>query len=392
MPGSTDGFVPTIAPSKLLADPAVAMEIVRHVFDWLGPNAAGLEPEEQKALARRVGVASGLYAAEFPVEYGGWSLPERIAVDVREEAAASGLWFSRFALTSFHGPTRILLDGTAEQKERWLRPLVEGRWTRCLAMTEEGGGSNLSALQTTAVRSADRWRLSGRKFMIGNADQADVAIVLANASADGAEGPTFFVFGTDTPGWKVGRRLPGMDPNYKAYEVELDGVVLDDDAVIGGPDHVGGAIGKVSEWMAYGRLAMAARAVGLSRYAWGVARSYARQREVSGGKLSDKQYIREFIVRSDVKIEAARCLVRQAAQACDEGRLAVRDAAIAKLFATESACEIIDDAIQTLGARGWLSEYGLEQTYREARAFRIADGSSEVLKETIFHLPPEVVR
>jgi alkylation response protein AidB-like acyl-CoA dehydrogenase len=180
-----------------------------------------------------------------------------------------------------------------------------------------------------------------------------------------------------------------MDPHYLAYEVELAGVEVGDDAVIGGPDHVGGAIGKVSEWMAYGRLAMAARAIGLSRYAWGVARSFAREREVAGGKLSDKQFIREFIVRGDVKIEAARALVRQAAQALDDGKVAVREAAIAKLHATESACEIVDDAIQTLGARGWLSEYGLEQTYREVRAFRIADGSSEVLKETIFHLPPE---
>lgn len=389
MDASTDGFVPTIAPSKMLDDPEVSLEIVRHVFDWLRANAAGLEPDELKALARRVGVASGLYAAEFPVEYGGWSLPERIAVDVREEAAASGLWYSRFALTNFHGPTRILLDGTEAQKERWLRPLVEGRWTRCLAMTEETGGSDLSAMQTKAVRSSSGWRLSGRKFMIGNAAQADVAVILANAAADHASGPTFFICATDTPGWNVQRRLPGMDPNYWAYDVELADIELDDDAVIGGPDHVGGAIGKVTEWMAYGRLAMAARAVGLSRYAWGIARTFAGQREIAGGKLSDKQYIREFIVRSDVKIEAARCLVRRAAQALDDGRVAVREAAMAKLFATESACEIIDDAIQTLGARGWLSEYGLEQIYREARAFRIADGASEVLKETIFYLPPE---
>jgi acyl-CoA dehydrogenase len=397
---STCGFTPVIAPAKMLDDPQVALEIVRHLFDWLASNAAGLEPEEQKALARRVGVASGLYAAEFPVEHGGWSLPERVAVDVREEAAASGLWYSRFALTSFHGPTRILLDGTDEQKARWLRPLVEGRWTRCLAMTEESGGSHLGALETTAKPSAGGgWRLSGRKFMIGNAAQADVAIVLADAEAGGAGprgagqrgagGPTFFVFTTDTPGWDVQRRLPGMDPHYLAYDVVLDGIEVDADAVIGGPGSVGGAIGKVSEWMAFGRLAMAARAVGLSRYAWGIARDYARQRHVAGGRLSDKQYIREFLVRSDVKIEASRSLVRQAAQALDDGRVAVREAAIAKLHATESACEIIDDAIQTLGARGWLSEYGLEQTYREARAFRIADGSSEVLKETIFHLPPE---
>lgn len=376
--------------ADLRADPApaAARRVLGQALDWLRVHTDQLPEPEQRDLARRVGARTGLYAAEYPVEYGGLGITEQLAVELREEAAASGKWYSRFLLTNFHGPSRILMDGTEAQRQRWLRPLVEGVWTRSLAMTEEGGGSDLSQMRTTATRTpAGGWTLSGRKFLIGNAAFADVAIVLANTVGSVPSGPTFFVFGTDTPGWKVLRRLPGMDPHYWAFEVELDSIPLTDDAVIGGPTQVGNGIGKVSEWMAYGRLAMAARAVGLSRYALGVARRYAAQRAVNGGRLDGKQYIREFLVRSDVKIEASRCLVHKAAAAVDAGRVAVREAAVAKLFATESACQVIDDAIQTLGGRGWLSEYGLEQVYREARAFRIADGASELLKETIFHLP-----
>jgi alkylation response protein AidB-like acyl-CoA dehydrogenase len=383
-------FVPAV---DLRVDPTPASthRVLRQSLDWLRVHTEGRSEEEQRDLARQVGARSGLYAAEYPVEYGGLGITERLAVQLREGAAACGQWYSRFLVTNFHGPSRILMDATGTQKERWLRPLVEGTWTRCLAMTEETGGSDLSRMRTTATRTAEGgWSLSGRKFLIGNAAFADLAIVLANAVGPEVSGPTFFTFATDTPGWKVLRRLPGMDPHYWAFEVELDGISLTDDAVIGGPAQIGGGIGKVSEWMAYGRLAMAARAVGLSRYAFGVAGRYAAQRHISGGTLDSKQYIREFLVRSDVKIEAARCLVDKAAAAIDAGKVAVREAAVAKLYATESACQVIDDAMQVLGGKGWLSEYGLEPVYREARAFRIADGASELLKETIFHLPASV--
>ncbi|MEV2279004.1 acyl-CoA dehydrogenase family protein [Nocardiopsis sp. NPDC049922] len=386
--GRVDEFVPTVSPEEMLKDPWASRAILREALDWLSPNAEGLDEDGQRLLARQVGVKSGLYAAEYPIEYGGWSIPELVAVELREEAAATGLWYSRYLLSNFHGPSRLLMQATPEQRERWLRPLVEGRWTRCLAMTEESGGSDLGAMRTTATWTGDGWELNGRKFLIGNAADAEVAIVLAHAVGGRASGPSFFIFRTTAPGWRVLRRLPGMDPKYKAYEVEIDGVRLPESAVIGGSGQVGAGIGKVSEGMAYGRLAMAARAVGLARYALGVARRHASERVIGGGRLSDNQYIREFLVRSDVAVEASRCLVRRAAAALDEGAVAVREAAMAKLFATESACQVADDAMQTLGGRGWLAEYRLEQVYRELRAFRIADGASELLKETIFHLPP----
>lgn len=381
-------FVPEISPEYMLKDPGVSRRILRQVLAWLAENSAHLSPDEQRDLARRTGIGSGLYAAEFPEEYGGWSIPEVVVAELREEAAASGLPFSRHILSNHDGPSRLLQCGTREQRDTWLRPMVEGRWTRCLAMTEEQGGSDLTALRTTATRTPGGWVLRGRKFMISNAARADVAVVLADAVSDTAAGPTFFVFTTDTPGWKVLRGLPGMDPLYEQYEIELDSVELTDAAVLGGPGQVGEAIGMAVEWLPYGRVSLAARAIGLSRWALGVARKHADERVIAGAKLSEKQYVRELIVRSDVKIEAARGLVRQAATALDEGRIAVREAAMAKLYATESACEVIDDAMQVLGGRGWLTEYGLERVYREARVFRMVDGASELLKETIFHVPP----
>jgi alkylation response protein AidB-like acyl-CoA dehydrogenase len=177
-----------------------------------------------------------------------------------------------------------------------------------------------------------------------------------------------------------------MEPDYQQFEVELDGVELDGDAVVGGPAGIGAAFGLAGDWLPYGRIALAARAVGLGEWALGVARRYAAGRELGGGRLDDKQYVREMLVRSDVDLTASWLLVREAAAALDANRVAVRETAVAKLHATETACRVVDNAIQVLGGRGWLSEYGLERAYREARLFRIVDGASELLKETIFTL------
>jgi acyl-CoA dehydrogenase len=380
-------FAPGTDPAEIAKDPEVSREILRSVLAWLAEHAAHLPGQEQIRVGREAGIRSGLYACEFPVENGGGSVPERIAVELHEEAAAAGRPYSRCILSGPEGPCRILLAATARQQEQWLRPLAEGRLTRCLAMTEELGGSDLTEVATTATRTSGTWVLAGRKFMISNAARADLVILFARAQGDGGTGPTYFVFGTDSPGWKIVRRLPGMDVYADQYEVELDGIELGDEAVVGGLERVGGAAGLASEWLPYGRLSLAARAVGLSRFAFDVACRHAHDRRVFGTRLSDKQFIREFIVRSDVKLEAARCLVRQAAEAIDEGRMGVREAAIAKLYASESACEVVDDAMQVLGGRGWLTEYGLEQVYREVRLLRFVDGTSEMLKETIFHLP-----
>jgi alkylation response protein AidB-like acyl-CoA dehydrogenase len=381
-------YIPDIDPAEISKDPEACPVILDSALAWLAENVAHLSGREQILAGREVGLRSGLYACEFPAELGGGSVPQRIAIRLHEEAAASGQQYGRWLLSAPVGPCRILLAGTPEQQERWMRPLIEGRTTRCLAMTEERCGSDLTEVGTTATRTGGRWVLTGRKFLISNAAQADLAIVFAQAEGDAGSGGTYFVFDTAMPGWNIVRRMPGMDPYADQYEVELDGLELDDNAVLGGLERVGGAAGLASEWLSYGRISLAARAVGMSRYSFDVARRHAADRRLAGTRLNQKQYIREFIVRSDVKLEAARCLLRLAADAIDDGRLAVREAAMAKLYATEAACEIVDDAMQVLGGRGWLTEYGLEQIYREARLLRIVDGTSELLKETIFHLPP----
>lgn len=390
MSDATDESAPTTGPGETLTDPEVARKTMHQVLDWLDGRIVGLPPSGQRRLARLAGLRSGLFAAEYPVEHGGRGLPERLMAELREEAGASGLPFSDRILTGDDGPSRLLMDATPDQQRTWLRPLVDGRLTRCLAMTEDGAGSDVSDLRTTAIRTPGGWRLSGRKFLISNAAAADVAIVLASARDGAGLGPTFFILRTDVAGWRVTRRLPGMNPLADQYEVELDSIDVTDAAVIGGPRRVGGATGMALEWMAHGRVAIAARAVGLSRWALAVARRHAAARTIGGTRLDERQYIREFIVRSHVKIESARCLVQQAATAIDGGRLAARQAAMAKLSATEAACEVVDDAIQVLGGRGWLSEYGLEKAYADARMFRLVDGASEVMKETIFHLLPPV--
>lgn len=354
----------------------------------LARDVQGLDPAEARRHAREIGIRSGFYGAAFPVESGGGGLPARIAVRLREDAAASGVDAARYLLAGPDGPAWLLEAGTDAQRATWQRPLVAGTLTRCVAMTEPDTGSALGSIATTATRCAAGWRIDGRKYLVSNAAAAEVAIVLANAVGPGRHGPTYFVFGTDTPGWRVGRELPGMHPGYQQYEVELAGVEVPDSAVLGGAALVGHGLAAAVEWLPYGRLGIAARAVGLATWALRIARGHARTRQLDGAPLENKQHIREFLVRSHVRIVASRALVAQAAEALDAGRIATLEAAVAKLHATETACAVIDDSMQVLGGRGWLAEFGLEAAYREARLFRVIDGTSEVQKETIFNLLP----
>lgn len=386
---TAEEFPPSTGPNTKPIEQEAARRTMRDVLNWLATRLPALPPEQQRRMTRMAGVHSGLFAAEYPAQYGGRDMPERVLAGLREQAGASGLPYSDRILTGDDGPSRLFMDATPQQRDAWLPPLIEGRLTRCLAMTEQAAGSNLNGIRATATRTSGGWILSGRKFLISNAAEADLAIVLAQAVNGDHLGPTFFVFQTHVPGWRVLRRLPGMNPLADQYEVELADIELTDAAILGGPARMGGASGMALEWMAHGRIAIAARAVGLSRWALGVARRHAHTRVIAGTRLSEHQYTREHIVSSYVKIEAARCLVHQAAAAVDSGCLAAREAATAKLYATESACEVIDDAIQVMGGRGWLTEYGLDRAYAEARMFRLVDGASEVMKETIFHLLPD---
>jgi alkylation response protein AidB-like acyl-CoA dehydrogenase len=333
-------------------------------------------PAEVRAHVRRRSAALGFYAGDYPAEWGGQDMPLAAAVLLREAAQRSGCILAPYALASSDGPSPLLLAGTSEQKERYLRPLVNAEITRCLAVTEPDAGSDAFALRTTAVRDGDGWRIRGRKIFVSHADEADLILVLARMG-EGNGDVSVFVVERGTPGLVIGQRFIGMS-GEPLFELILD------DAQVGPAGHLG-ATGRLAGILALsrGRLLVAAVCNGVAEYALRLALTHARQRRAFGQPIGAFQHVQEHLVASTVAIESAKLLCYAAATRVDVGVGTVEDAALAKLVATDTANAVVDRALQVFGAAGWVRGHPLEWLYRYVRAMSIVEGTSEIQKVII---------
>ncbi|MCS4592685.1 acyl-CoA dehydrogenase [Brevibacterium sediminis] len=343
--------------------------------------------EQTPDAIRKLSIARGFYAADFDTDLGGRGISQMEMSEMRVLAAESGLDLSRYTLAGPEGPTHVLNECTPTQRENWVKPLVKGEVTRCTAMTEHTGGSAFGRSITEAVwdPSRSRWHLKGNKHLISNADSADLAIVMAYARGREKDGPTNFIVPVaSNMGWVV-RPLAGMHEDYHQFDVEID-VHVSDESILGGIGKLGHATAQALQWLPYGRLTIAARALGLAKFAQETAIEYARNRKLVHGAISENHFIRHMLVENYCSIESCVHMVRKAASKLDSGSDGLLETSTAKLWATECACKIIDNSMQILGGNGWLRDYKLEGAYREARAFRIIDGTSEVQTEIIYNL------
>lgn len=333
-------------------------------------------PAEVRAHVRRRSAALGFYAGDYPAEWGGQDMPLAAAVLLREAAQRTGCVLAPYALASSDGPSPLLLAGTSEQKERYLRPLVTAELTRCLAVTEPDAGSDAFALRTTAVPDGDGWLIRGRKTFVSHADEADLTLVLAR-TGEGDGAVSVFVVERGTPGLVVGQRFIGMS-GEPLFELILD------DAQIGPTGHLGAA-GRLAGIVALsrGRLMVAAVCNGIADYALRLALTHARERRAFGQPIGAFQHVQEHLVASTVAIESAKLLCYAAAARADAGVGTVEDAALAKLAATDTATAVVDRALQIFGAAGWVRGHPLEWLYRYVRAMSIVEGTSEIQKVII---------
>ncbi|MBW1598378.1 acyl-CoA dehydrogenase family protein [Streptomyces sp. JJ38] len=338
-------------------------------------------PASVAAMVRRRSAELGFYACDYPAEYGGQSAPLAAKALLYERAEASGCRLAPVALCQAEGPSELLLHGTAEQKERYLRPLIAGETTRCLAMTEPEGGSNMLRPATRARRrGAGGWSLSGRKTFVSNAADARIALVLASvAVADGEERTGVFIVRTDTPGFVVGHRYEGM-ADGAVYDVILDDVQLDEGALLGGSDGWAEAGFLTSRMLAKGRLMVAATANGIAQQALAAGLEFAKTRQTFGGTIGAHQHVQQHLVRGQAMLEAARLLTHSATQAFDEGADVVAEAAQAKWIATENAVRTVNDVFQVHGGTAWVRGHPLEYLYRRVRAYTIVEGTTEIQK------------
>lgn len=282
-----------------------------------------------------------------------------------------------FALQGL-GAYPIVLAGTKELKDRWIPKVSAGDAVAGFALTEPKAGSDAGAVSLAAEKVDGGYRLSGEKKWISNAPDADVYSIFARTSNGGVRGITGFVLRGDAEGVS-GRPLDLLSP-HSIGTLELDGVFIPDDHVLGEVDR---GFSVAMQTLDLFRPSVGAFAVGMAQLALDTAVTYAGERESFGKPLRDFQAVSHQLAEAAARVKAARMLVYDAAATYDSGERVTKAAAIAKLYATETAQWVIDAALQIHGASGLEKGHVLEHLYRDVRATRIYEGTSEIQREII---------
>lgn len=340
-------------------------------------EAWGERDELNRELVRAMG-REGLFALLVPRAYGGaldGPFRSMTLCLVREELArACPAAEELFAIQGL-GSYPILLAGTEAQKRTWLPAIARGEQVPAFALTEPGAGSDAAAVATRAEREGAGWRLAGRKTLISNAPAADLYVVFARSSpGSGTGGLSAFLVPGTTPGLS-GRALHTTAPHVIG-ELDLDGCRVPDEALLG-PEGEGWRLAMAT--LDVFRASVGAQAVGLAQAAFDLALAHARRRVQFGQPLSGFQLIQAKLADMATEIRAARLLVYAAARLRDAGvERTTLESSMAKLYATEMAQRVVDQAVQIHGGQGVLRGTPVERLYREVRAPRIYEGTSEI--------------
>ena len=311
---------------------------------------------------------------------GGEALDVRALCLIRETLARhDGLADFAFAMQGL-GMGAVTLFGSPAQRE-WLERTRAGRAISGFALTEPASGSDVARLATTARRDGDGWVLDGEKTYISNGGIADVYVIVARTGeAPGARGLSAFLLPADTPGQEVVGRIDVMAPHPLAH-LRLTGVRLPGDALIGQP---GQGFRIAMTVLDHFRPTVGAAALGFARRALDEALARVRSRQIQGAPMAELQMVQGHLADMALKIDAAALLIYRAAWAKDQGAPRItREAAMAKLYATEIAQEVIDQAVQLHGGDGVRTGSTVESLYREIRALRIYEGASDVQRVVI---------
>jgi butyryl-CoA dehydrogenase len=325
----------------------------------------------------------GLLGVPYPEEVGGTGLDSlAYAITIEELSRASG---SMGIIVSAHtslGCNPIYLAGTEEQKERFLRPLASGAKLGAYGLTEPEAGSDSRGTRTRAHRDGDSWVLNGSKRFITNAGVADTYIVTALTERDADSGHiSAFIVESDAPGFSIGRLEEKM-----GLHASRTGELLFDDCRIPlanllGPEGEGDRL--FLKTLDGGRIGIGAMALGLAQAAYEAASAYAKERQQFGRPIASFQGVAFMIADMATQIDAARLLVYRAAWLKDQGQPYSTEAAMAKLFASEMARQVTNDAIQVHGGYGYITEYHVERYLRDAKLTEIGEGTSQIQRLVI---------
>ncbi|MFC7115632.1 acyl-CoA dehydrogenase family protein [Natronoarchaeum sp. GCM10025703] len=356
-------------------------EAVREVCEAEIEPIAGEIEEEHRFPQEVFDELAALDVMSVPVdeEYGGLGGDQLMyALIVEELGRVSGAIGLSYAAHVSLASKPIEAFGTEAQKERWLRPLAEGEHMGGWALTEPSSGSDASDMDTMAEKEGDEWVLNGTKQFITNANVAGSILVKAvtdpGAGYDGIS--TFIVDPTEDDGFEVTTVWDKMGLNASpTCEIQLDDVRLPEDRLLGDP---GEGWDQTKATLDGGRISIAALSVGLAQGAYEAAKSYATEREQFGQPISEFDAIRNKIVAMDRKIERSRLLTHKAAWMYDQGEDVTKASSLAKLDASETAREVAEEAVQTLGGYGYTTDFAPQRFYRDAKLMEIGEGTSEI--------------
>ncbi|WP_019170347.1 acyl-CoA dehydrogenase family protein [Pseudaminobacter salicylatoxidans] len=327
--------------------------------------------------------AQGLWCLQLKPETGGQGLGKTGMAVCYEEMNRSIFGPVVFNSAAPDDGNMMVLEalGTPEQKERWLKPIVEGEVRSAFAMTEPhpGGGSDPSMIATRAEKSGDKYVITGRKWFITGAQDASHFILIARTSDDPKRGLSALMFHKDQPGWRIRRRIEIMGPEEHGghCEIEFDGLEIPVENMLAGE---GRGMKVTQVRLAPARLTHCMRWLGLSKRCVEIARAYATERYGFGIRLADRESIQLKLGDLAMRIEIGRMLVMKAAWELDRGGYARKEISMAKVQVANVLHDAADVAIQINGARGYSKDTVLEWIYRYARQARLVDGADEVHK------------
>jgi acyl-CoA dehydrogenase len=340
-------------------------------------------PHEQLEPVRAKAKKAGLWAPQAPKEFGGMALPVGAWPAIYEEAARS--IFGPLAIHCMapdDGNMNLLAKvGTPAQKEKWLKPIVDGKVRSSFVMTEPhpGSGSDPAMMLTRAEKRNDRYIVRGRKWFITGADGAAHYILIARTGEDIRRGLTAFLFHKDQPGWRIVRRIPIMGPEEHGghCELEFDGLEVPMENVL---MNEGDGLRATQIRLGPARLTHCMRWLGFAKRCMEIAQEYVGRREGFGIKLADRESVQIKLGEVAHQIQIGRLLTMHAAWKLEQGDRARKEVSMAKVQVADALHQAADVAIQLQGARGYSKDTVVEWIYRYGRSARLVDGASEVHK------------
>ena len=337
------------------------------------------DPEKAREIQQK-SIKLGLYALNVPESFGGAGLSTLDWMLAEEQFGHTSDILVRRAFGNVYD---LLFKGTEEQVERWLLPSVLGERVFSIAFTEPEAGSDVAAIRTRAERSSTGWTINGKKHFISDGEYSDFFIITAKTDPDaGHQGISTFIIDKETPGLLVGRDQPMMGLRGTSHvELFFDDVKLGPEALLG---REGEGFKLALETLGRVRLAqIGARAVGKATRILDLTVDYARQRSQFGKSIDQFQMIQQMLADSAIEINSARLALLQTAWEADHDRNVSARISMIKVQAAETLCRVADRAVQIYGGLGYCRDLPIERYYRDARIYRIYDGTSEIHRTVI---------